>query len=87
MIVLKKNFSEYTESEFRRLVEAIVNVEVDDDDTDDEYLENFIAVTEHPDGSDLIYYPENGDDVTVDSIIKEVKEWRAKNGKPGFKAG
>ncbi len=48
-------------------------------------LEHFIKITEHPEGSDLIYYPEGNNDGSATAIIKEVKEWRAKNGKPGFK--
>ncbi|HGN0351149.1 TPA: bacteriocin immunity protein [Proteus mirabilis] len=39
---------------------------------------------DHPEGSDLIYYPEGNNDGGATAIIKEVKEWRAKNGKPGF---
>ncbi|MCS3433227.1 bacteriocin immunity protein [Klebsiella sp. BIGb0407] len=46
-----------------------------------------IRVTEHPGGSDLIYYPEGDNDGSTNAIIKEIKEWRTKNGKPGFKKG
>ena len=45
----------------------------------------FKKLTEHPDGSDLIYYPKPGQDDSPEGIVKEVKDWRAKNGKPGFK--
>lgn len=51
----------------------------------DALLENFIKITEHPSGVDLIYYPENGEDDSPEGILRIVKEWRAKNGKPGFK--
>ncbi|HKS35334.1 MAG TPA: bacteriocin immunity protein [Enterobacteriaceae bacterium] len=64
----------------------MVNAE-GNEEAQDQYLENFIAVTEHPEGSDLIYYPEGDNDGSVDAIVKEVKTWRAKTGKPGFKAG
>jgi isocitrate dehydrogenase len=83
-VKLKNNISDYTEAEFKKVVEAIINCE-GDEKTQDDYLENFISVSEHPSGSDLIYYPENNNDGSVNNIIKEIKDWRAKNGKPGFK--
>ncbi|EEQ4423135.1 bacteriocin immunity protein, partial [Escherichia coli] len=53
----------------------------------DDNLEYFINVTEHPSGSDLIYYPEGNNDGSPEGVIKEIKEWRAANGKSGFKQG
>lgn len=81
---LKNSISDYTEAEFKTIIEAIINCE-GDEKTQDTNLEHFISITGHPSGSDLIYYPENDNDGSVDSIIKEVKEWRAKQGKLGFK--
>lgn len=81
---LKNNIGEYTENEFLKLVETLVN-NVGTEKETDALLEHFISITEHPSGSDLIYYPENGNDGSSASIVKTVKEWRAKNGKPGFK--
>lgn len=46
----------------------------------------FEKLSEHPDGSDLIYYPQDDQDDSPEGIVKEVKEWRAKNGKSGFKS-
>ncbi|MDK6923875.1 bacteriocin immunity protein, partial [Escherichia coli] len=50
-------------------------------------LEHFVKITEHPDGTDLIYYPSDNRDDSPEGIVKEIKEWRAANGKPGFKQG
>lgn len=83
---LKTSISDYTEAEFKKIIEAIINCE-GDEKTQDDNLEHFIRVTEHPSGSDLIYYPEGGNDGSSEAIIKEIKEWRAKNGKPVFKKG
>jgi hypothetical protein len=80
----KYSISDYTETEFKKLVEAIINCE-GDEKTQDDNLENFISVAGHPSGSDLIYYPEGNNDGSPEAVIKEVKEWRAKNGKPGFR--
>ncbi|MCR4457382.1 MULTISPECIES: bacteriocin immunity protein [unclassified Pseudescherichia] len=81
---LKNSLSDYTESEFAKLISAIINCE-GDEKTQDANLEHFISVTEHPAGSDLIYYPEGNNDGTPEAILKEVKEWRVANGKPEFK--
>ncbi|TOO00601.1 bacteriocin immunity protein, partial [Vibrio parahaemolyticus] len=40
----------------------------------------------HPDGSDLIYYPENSEDGTPENIVRIVKEWRLSQGLPCFKS-
>lgn len=83
---LKTSISDYTEAEFKKIIEAIINCE-DDEKTQDDNLEHFIRVTEYPSGSDLIYYPEGDNDGSTEAVIKEIKEWRAVNGKPGFKQG
>ncbi|EPS8495171.1 bacteriocin immunity protein [Yersinia enterocolitica] len=83
---LKTSICDYSETEFKKIIEAIINCE-GDEKTQDDNLEHFISITEHPSGSDLIYYSENNNDGSPEAILKEVKEWRAKNGKPGFKQG
>jgi hypothetical protein len=52
----------------------------------DMLLEHFEKITEHPEGTDLIYYAASDLDSTPEAITKKVKEWRAANGKPGFKS-
>ncbi|WP_421555868.1 bacteriocin immunity protein [Pseudomonas kitaguniensis] len=44
----------------------------------------FEQVSEHPDGSDLIFYPEDGADDSASGITQTVKEWRAAKGLPGL---
>ncbi|MGL6316969.1 bacteriocin immunity protein [Vibrio sp. WXL103] len=87
---LKKTLNEYTEAEFLRLINEISEAKGTDKYQDD-LLDNFIAVTEHPAGSDLIYYPdipanlENLEEHSAETILKIVKEWRKSQGLPGFK--
>ncbi len=50
-------------------------------------MREFERLTEHPDGSDLIYYPRDDREDSPEGIVKEIKEWRAANGKSGFKQG
>ena len=81
-----KKIEEYTESEFLLLVKKICDSEyATEKDQVDAVLE-FEVLTEHPDGSDLIYYPPSNAESTPEVITKKVKEWRAANGKPGFRA-
>ncbi|WP_426126755.1 bacteriocin immunity protein [Pseudomonas sp. DWP1b1] len=80
-----KKIEEYTESEFLLFVKKICDSEyATEKDQVDAVLE-FEALTEHPDGSDLIYYAPSDAESTPEVITKKVKEWRAANGKPGFK--
>jgi hypothetical protein len=51
----------------------------------DRLLTHFVLVTEHPGRSDVIFYPKEGQEDSPEGILKEVKEWRAANNKPGFK--
>ncbi len=81
---LKSKLEEYTENEFIELISRIISDEGTEEEQD-ALLEEFIKITEHPSGSDLIYYPKNGADDSSEGILKTIKEWRAKNGKPGFK--
>ena len=73
---LKKSIGDYTETEFKKIIENIINCEGDEKKQDDNF-EHFISVTEHPSGSDLIYYPEGNNDGSPEAVIKEIKEWRA----------
>nr|WP_237044607.1 bacteriocin immunity protein [Pseudomonas alcaligenes] len=49
----------------------------------DDLLENFILVSEHPAGSDLIYYPESGN-ASPREILEAVVKWRRSNNLPLF---
>ncbi|MCG7367884.1 bacteriocin immunity protein [Pantoea sp. ACRSH] len=79
---LKPKFEDYTEAEFTQLVSEICSAE-GGEAYQDELLENFIAVTEHPEGSDLIYYSDD-DDVTPEKVIATVRAWRKGEGLPDF---
>jgi hypothetical protein len=80
----KKTIADYTEAEFLEFVRKIFRAEGTETD-DDKLISEFRRLTEHPDGSDLICYPRDDREDSPEGIVQEVKEWRAKNGKPGFK--
>ena len=80
----KSNISDYTESEFLELLNIICWSEHPNEKDQINAVLLFEALTEHPDGSDLIYYASD-EESTPEAIIEKVKDWRAANGKPGFK--
>lgn len=85
--LLKGSISEYTEAEFVALLEELAKEdrEAENDDRADLLLLHFEKISEHPAGSDLIYYPEPGADNSPRGVTQIVKDWRAMQGLPGFK--
>ena len=84
---MKSNFSDYTEAEFIQLMQEIRAANKNSpDEILDPLLKTFCDITEHPDGTDLIYYPEEGADNSNEGITQTVKEWRAAHGLSGFKS-
>ncbi|GLW37968.1 pyocin-S2 immunity protein [Pectobacterium carotovorum subsp. carotovorum] len=81
----KGNISDYTEEEFLAFVKGIYNDTYSTEELHINAVMDFERLSEHPSGSDLLYYPESGKS-GPDAVVKEIKAWRAKNGKPGFKA-
>jgi len=82
----KKTISDYTESEFLEFVKQFFNVQSTTEQEDTKKILEFKRLTEHPSGSDLIYYPNDDREDSPEGVVKEVKESRAANGKPGFKS-
>ncbi|URM27071.1 bacteriocin immunity protein [Pseudomonas frederiksbergensis] len=82
---MKNTFSDYTENEFVALLQRIISHDGTEPEVD-ELVFHFEEVSEHPDGSDLIFYPEDDADDSAEGITRTVKEWRAAKGLPGFKA-
>lgn len=48
-------------------------------------IDQFCDLSGHPDGTDLIYYPEGGSNGSAEDVTRIVKKWRAAQGLPGFK--
>ncbi|WP_415754048.1 bacteriocin immunity protein [Pseudomonas citronellolis] len=87
----KATIEEYTEAEFLSFLREFFE---DTNGLKGAALENyigqltdhFVRVTQHPRGSDLIFYPASGVDDSPEGVLAEVKKWRAANGLPGFKS-
>ncbi|WP_341960733.1 bacteriocin immunity protein [Pseudomonas sp. RC10] len=80
-----KNIEDVTETEFLEFVRKICTGDYKTEAQHGRAVFQFNQMSEHPSGSDLIYYPEASADDSPEGITREVKEWRAANGKPGFK--
>jgi len=90
MIEFKYKLQDYTEAEFLNLVsEFFENRNGLSGEARDLYIRklmcHFETITEHPGKSDVICYPAEGEEDSPEGVVKRVKEWRAANGKPGFK--
>ncbi|SFQ98934.1 Colicin immunity protein / pyocin immunity protein [Enterobacter sp. kpr-6] len=82
----KRKLADYTEEEFAAVVSKIISADFATDREHSEAVYQFNQLTEHPDGHDLIYFPQPNADSSVRGIVNAVKEWRAANGKSGFKS-
>lgn len=81
---MNSRFQDYTEAEFTELVAKIFSAE-GGEKYQDELIEVFITVSEHPEGSDLIFYNDD-DDLTPEKVVATVREWRKGQGLVDFKA-
>ena len=79
------NFSDFTETEFFEFVTRICNADFSTEKEHTDAILLFKKLTEHPQGSDLIYYANSDEESTPEAIIEKVKTWRLANEKPGFK--
>ncbi|MBH3471313.1 bacteriocin immunity protein [Pseudomonas putida] len=84
VICLKHSLADYSYSEFRLIVEALIQA-TGSRAWQDRLLEHFIEVVEHPDGADLIYYPEEDRGRCAEQVMARVLEWRASKGLAVFR--
>ncbi|MCF4996984.1 bacteriocin immunity protein [Pseudomonas syringae] len=83
---MKKTIPDYTEAEFIAFLQSVLAANTSPDEVLDPLLLEFERLSEHPSGSDLIYWPEDmSKSPTAEGITRTVKAWRAANGLPGFK--
>ena len=80
----KFKFEDYTEEEFVDLLKEIYEGK-GEESYQDELVDHVCTLSEHPDGSDLIFYNEDKH-ITPKGIVDQIKAWRAANNKAGFKS-
>ncbi|POT54949.1 bacteriocin immunity protein [Citrobacter amalonaticus] len=84
-MVTHKEITDFTEAEFLSFVEDICNDTYPSEKAHMAAVAEFERLSEHPSGSDLIYYPEEGKGGPI-AVVQEIKEWRKANDKPGFRS-
>lgn len=86
---MSKSISDYTEGEFLVFLNAIATIDSSVYPTERAHTKGvleFKRLTQHPLGTDLLYYPtKHGLDGSLEEVIRVVKQWRAEQGLPGFK--
>lgn len=88
---LKDRFEDYSEAEFLEFLEEFFENKnnLEDEEFDkhiNQLAAHFEKITEHPGKNGVIFHPEEGVEDSPQGVLQVVKEWRAANGKPGFKA-
>lgn len=83
---LKDKFEEYTESEYMSLIDRLFQGGFSSEEEHDAIVDNIVSTSEHPNGTGVLYYPEEGVEDSPAGALKAIKDWRAANGKPGFKS-
>lgn len=83
---MKTDITDYTEDEFISFIQKLLaENRVATDDVLDVLLDQFYELTGHPDGTDLIYYPEGNSKGSAEDVTRVVKAWLAAQGLPRFK--
>lgn len=79
VISLKHNLADYSYGEFRSIVEALIQA-TGSVDWQDRLLEHFVEMVQHPNGTDLIYDPEEDQEGCADLVMVRIMAWRKSKG-------
>lgn len=87
---LKNKIEEYSEAELTELLKELFENpnELRGDALiahTDQLTDHFVTLIDHPDKSDILFYPAEGVEDSPAGVISVIKEWLAANGKPGFR--
>lgn len=82
---LNENLEDYTEQQFLELVTKIWAGEIKSEKEQTLLVRHFEKITEHPRRNGVIFHPDPEMEDSPQGIVDFIKNWRATNGKPGFK--
>ncbi len=87
---LRSRIEDYTETEFLALVTMLFRNDSTLQGRAYEKLINGVldhieTISELPDAFRVICFPAEGEDDSPEGVVNRIKQWRAANGKPGFK--
>lgn len=80
-----KKYEQYTESEFLETIKRLFDGNYASEEELDTIVSNIVLASEHPDGTDILFYPTAGVENSPTGILNSIKAWRKTNDKPGFK--
>ncbi|MBV6827298.1 bacteriocin immunity protein [Pseudomonas sp. PD9R] len=80
-----KPYDQYTETEFLAIINRLFVGDYSSEEELDVLVHQIVDTSEHPNGTDILFYPEQGVENSAMGILNSIKEWRQANSKPGFK--
>ncbi|MFJ2715356.1 bacteriocin immunity protein [Pseudomonas sp. NPDC087346] len=82
---LKEKLEEYTEREYLEIIDRLFQGRFPSEKQHDDLVEHIVITSEHPNGTGVLYYPEEGFEDSPVGVLEAIKIWRTANGKSGFK--
>ncbi|KPQ26551.1 MAG: Colicin immunity protein / pyocin immunity protein [Marinobacter excellens HL-55] len=82
--LIKKLLSDYSEEEFMAALNWFWNEDVSEDE-ENEFVDRFNELVEHPAKSDLIFFPETNREDSPLGVVNEIKRWYREQGKICFR--
>ncbi|QHM73077.1 bacteriocin immunity protein [Mixta intestinalis] len=79
------SLQDFTEQEFTELAQKILTADFETTESLLNAAMEFVLLSGHPAGTDLICYPQEFNITTPKSMVDLVKNWRLQNGLPGFR--
>lgn len=76
---------EYSEHEFLEMLKEFWDGDMTEAE-ENEFVQRFSKIIEHPEKSDLICYPPDNRDDSPECVIDELKRWYREQGKACFRA-
>lgn len=81
----KDCINDYSEQEFLKVLKEFWEGDISEEE-EDEFVQSFNEIIEHPEKSDLIFYPPDNRDDSPEGVINELKRWYREQGKACFRA-
>lgn len=81
----KNRLDEYSEQEFLEILNEFWDGDITEAE-EDEFVQRFNEIVEHPEKSDLIFYPSGNRDDSPEGVVDELKRWCREKGKACFRA-